>query len=595
VVLKVLNPRLQDSLEKKLKNQNALFISKKNFSIMKKIFWTLLAFLIIAVCHAQYSYQGVNSEAVSGKQIQNIVADNNGNVFVTGKFDYSLTLGLFTLTNNLPSNAFVAKLSSGGTVLWAKAIKAVAVSGTSSSASIMAVTTDGAGNLYLTGSFSAKVVFDGITLSATKNGASYTGDVMTAKMSASGSVVWAKAEGTNMDDFCAGAGEMGRGIGLDGAENVYTVGQFVYQLFKNTGKCNFACNTAQSNTAVTCVHIVKYSASGGKVFEKKLFNSQATGSACGVISFAKNIRFDGSYFYISGQVAGSVSFGNTTINTGGEGIQNVFLLKMDINGNFVWVKSVSGGKNICYGVGNGLFVDNNEIYLSGIFYGGTVSFGACSLSTTASAGYLAKYDASSGNCLWARTAAINYGIVRDPEGNLVALIRSAAGGCCNFLTELKKISPVDGSTIDSTVATMDVSTTSVSCFSGLTRAPDGFIFSQNLTGSYDLGGTTVSSTGSSDMVLVKYTFPEPLAAQAGTLKTRLFSNLLVHPNPASDRITMRSNDNKILGNISIYDMSGRLIYKKFIGTSQTVIDLTKFSRGMYYVKSDQLSAKFMKQ
>jgi hypothetical protein len=480
-------------------------------------------------------------------------------------------------------------------VLWAKAIKAVPVSGISSSATINAVATDAAGNVYVTGSFSGKVTLDNLTLTATKNSTSHSSDEMTVKISATGVFVWANLEGTNLDDFCAGAVETGHGIATDGSGNVYAVGHLVSKLVRNTGNCNFACNTTQSNTAVTCVHIVKYSATGAKISERKYSNSQATGSACGVISFADNIRFGGDALYISGQVAGSVTIGNTTLNTGGESIQNVFLLKMDLNLNPIWVRSVTGSKNSCYSVGDGLFVDNNEIYLSGIFYSGTVSFGACSASTTSSTNYLAKYNASTGTCSWVAKDRIHYGFVRHPDGNIVALIRADVA-CCNFLTELKEISAADGSTVDSTVAVMDPNNTGVRCFSALVPTPDGFVFSQNVTGSYVLGGTTISSVNGGDFMLIRYTYPAaPLGADAAAIKTKPISNLIVDPNPASHQINILTTDKTIIGTISIYDMSRRLMYKKFIGNSQVVIDVSKFSSGMYYVKAGDLSVKFMKQ
>ena len=53
----------------------------------------------------------------------------------------------------------------------------------------------------------------------------------------------------------------------------------------------------------------------------------------------------------------------------------------------------------------------------------------------------------------------------------------------------------------------------------------------------------------------------------------------------------------MLGTVSIYDVSGKMIYKNFVGSSQTTIDVKNFSAGVYYLKSDQLQVtiKFVKQ
>jgi hypothetical protein len=73
--------------------------------------------------------------------------------------------------------------------------------------------------------------------------------------------------------------------------------------------------------------------------------------------------------------------------------------------------------------------------------------------------------------------------------------------------------------------------------------------------------------------------------------------LTAYPNPASNQITIRNNNHKMLGTVSIYDFSGKMIYKNFVGSSQTTIDLENFSQGVYYVRSDQSSStiKFVKQ
>ena len=77
----------------------------------------------------------------------------------------------------------------------------------------------------------------------------------------------------------------------------------------------------------------------------------------------------------------------------------------------------------------------------------------------------------------------------------------------------------------------------------------------------------------------------------------VYDKISLYPNPATNQITLLHNDHKILGTVSIYDMSGKMIYKKFVGSSQTTIDVKNFSAGVYYIRSDQLhtAIKFVKQ
>lgn len=73
--------------------------------------------------------------------------------------------------------------------------------------------------------------------------------------------------------------------------------------------------------------------------------------------------------------------------------------------------------------------------------------------------------------------------------------------------------------------------------------------------------------------------------------------LTAYPNPASNQVTIQTSNYKMLGTVSIYDVSGKKIYTNFVGSSQTIVDLKNFSSGVYYVRSDQLQAtiKFVKQ
>jgi len=92
--------------------------------------------------------------------------------------------------------------------------------------------------------------------------------------------------------------------------------------------------------------------------------------------------------------------------------------------------------------------------------------------------------------------------------------------------------------------------------------------------------------------------PALSTAQQGKINSATSSNkIILYPNPVSNQITIQNNDNKILGNLAIYDASGKMIYKKFAGNSQTTIDVKNFPPGFYYIRSEQsqVSLKFIKQ
>jgi hypothetical protein len=394
-------------------------------------------------------------------------------------------------------------------------------------------------------------------------------------------------------------------VTADNAGNVYVTGQIVSQVFMNTTVCNEIpggpiCTNATSKS-ITCPYVVKYSASGSKIWEKKFVNNGAlAGTSCWYNHpQGTDIRTDGTNIFVAGYFYGTVDFGTGPLSTGSETASNVFLIKLNGNGNTLWARSVTGQVNWTFGVGDGLLVDGNDVYVSGLFSSGTgsISFGTCSLPFTSPATFLAKYASSSGTCQWAvNPLGISYGVVRHPSGNLAMLRRGT-------FYSIREYSPLDGSLIDSTETPLaDTATGSAGGYPSFAGLPNGFVFSQMVTGSYHFGNLTVTASvpkgsGWPDMMLIKYTAPAPVSRKGNITPETRQPDLILYPNPATNQITLRNDDQKILGTVSIYDVSGQMIHKKFIGSSQTTIDVKNLPAGVYYIRSDQLQAaiKFVKQ
>jgi hypothetical protein len=559
---------------------------------MKKLFFSIAAILIIVVSNAQWSYVDVNSQPVR-KNLGPIASDNNGNTIITGQWENTITFGGLTLTNPTPhygsyNSVFVAKMSATETFSWVNAIYPQEIPTGVSIAHIYGANTDAAGNIYLTGSFSGKIKFGSTIISSTKNGNAFTYDIFITKISPSGAFLWANKEGTSYS--CNS--EYGRSVCADASGNIYLTGKMTQKVLKNVDTCS---------PCVPALYVAKYNTNGVKQWEKLFYNSQAAGSVCGESTHGTDIRSNGTDVYVKGDIYGSVNFGTVTLNTGSNTISNVVLLKLNASGTTVFAKSVTGDKNIGYAVGDGLFVDiNGDAYIRGIFYpGGTITFGGCSLTFSGLQGYLAKFN-SAGNCIWAGTYGTSYGEVPHPDGNLAMLLRRTGspypvGGWY----AIKELSPLDGSAIDSTeIPLADTATGSVGSYPSIAALPNGFIFTQMVYGTIHFGPLTITAAGAEDLVLIKYTTPPPPVARQGNIIPETSSNKIVlYPNPASGQITIQNNNNNLLGTVSIYDMSGKMMYKKFIGSFQTTIDVKNFSAGVYCIRSDQLQAtiKFVKQ
>jgi len=131
-----------------------------------------------------------------------------GDIYLTGNFTGNgLTFGaLPALNNSGQTDLFAAKYSDAGVAIWAKNYGGADYDyGTD-------ITTDAAGNIFLSGSFSSsEIIFDAETL--TSRGES---DVLVAKFLSSGDVDWAQSAGSLLYDE-------GKSIGAEG-NNVYFAG-----------------------------------------------------------------------------------------------------------------------------------------------------------------------------------------------------------------------------------------------------------------------------------------------------------------------------------------------------------------------------------
>jgi gliding motility-associated-like protein len=129
-----------------------------------------------------------------------LAADNVGNIYATGNYNTntSISFGTFALANGNTRNMYLVKYDGNGNALWAT--NALIASSTSAISNTPALgeylTTDNAGNVYVTGNyidtvqFGTQLLTDGLV---SVSGAAYSGNVFVAKYSSAGKPVWAKS------------------------------------------------------------------------------------------------------------------------------------------------------------------------------------------------------------------------------------------------------------------------------------------------------------------------------------------------------------------------------------------------------------------
>jgi uncharacterized delta-60 repeat protein len=148
--------------------------------------------------------------------------------------------------------------------------------------------------------------------------------------------------------------------------------------------------------------------------------SFAAGYGSGNNTYGKSVCSDSNgNSYVTGAFFGSsITFGTNTLSNAG--LTDMFVVKYNNAGNVQWAKS-SGASS--FDSGNSICVDKSgNVYVTGQF-GGTVSFGAYSLSTSGSLDmFVVKYDAN-GIIQWAKKAGgtnsdIANSVCIDTSGNI---------------------------------------------------------------------------------------------------------------------------------------------------------------------------------
>lgn len=334
-----------------------------------------------------------------------IVTDSSGNIYTSGSFsgtaDFDPGGGTYNLSSNGNEDIFITKLTAGSNFVWAKSI-----GGTNSDRG-NSIVIDKHKNLVITGYFQGTVDFDpGTGTSKLTSTGSY--DIFVLKLDSSGNFMWAKSMGgANYD--------IGYSITLDTYGNSYTTGYFegTVDFDPGTGTSNRTSNGGRD------IFILKLDTSGNYVWAKSVGGSGNDYGNSMVIDASGKVM-------ISGGFESTVDFdpGSGTANLTSSGSSDIYILKLDDSGNFIWAKSMGGSG---YEFSNSIAVDTSgNVYTTGLF-DGTPDFDPGSgTSTLVVAGpydiFISKLN-SSGNYVWAKGIGgtdndVGQSIIVDNAGNI---------------------------------------------------------------------------------------------------------------------------------------------------------------------------------
>ena len=360
--------------------------------IMKK---TFLLF-ILALCSIALFAQNLNwlwakqAGGISGDKGYSIAVDAYGNSYITGYFRESATFGTTTLTSSSDygSDIFVAKMDINGNWLWAKQ------AGGTDYDDGYSIAVDVNGNSYVTGYFYGSATFGTTTLTS-----SGSDDIFVAKLDINGNWLWAKQAGGTSYDY-------GNRIAVDAYGNSYVTGYF------KSSSCSFGTITLNSS-GYEDIFVAKMDSNGNWMWAKQAGGTSEDGGTSIAVDANGNS-------YVTGSFKESANFGTTTLTSSGS--WDIFVAKIDHNGNWLWAKQAGGTDN---NGGISIAVDaNGNSYVTGGFYGSSCSFSTITLINSSieySDIFVAKIDYN-GNWLWAKQAggtSYDYGegIAVDDNGN----------------------------------------------------------------------------------------------------------------------------------------------------------------------------------
>lgn len=510
---------------------------------------------------------------------KSITTDASGNIYMTGKFasttDFDPNAGTSNLTSAGMFDAFVAKYSAQGNLIWVKSFSGVnAVIG-------LDLAVDATGNVYAVGYFEGTVDLDpgAGTMNFTSNG---TDDAYIVKLDPSGNLIWAKTIGGPNYDSAAK-------IVLDYNGNLVIGGGFVSSMDMDPGP---GTSTLTSNGS-SDIFILKLNSSGDYLTSFHL-GSSSWESVAGIVIDASN------NMYITGDFSYTVNFdpngsGSNLVATGSS---DAYICKYDSDYQLVWARKI-GGIDQEY-TSDIALSSTGDVLVSGLFFATCdVDPGSGVVEYSPAPGFGNTFVVSldnNGNYNWSSNLGGTHftegmSLALDSEDNtfVSGIFRgtlqldvdyTATGNRDVFMVKLSPTgslltSMAFGGYTDEYVAGI--------CIDGNDNVFTTGHFAQDVDFDPGSGTTELVANGLWDIYLHKMA--------SGTVGIEQVSStaLTVYPNPSNSIITIESTF--ALETIQIFSLQGEMVMESTAAT----IDISSLSAGMYILQVNSGGTLFTKQ
>ena len=298
---------------------------------------------------------------------------------------------------------------------------------------------------------------------------------------------------TPQADWVHQYGRSVEGIHIDAVGNIFSVGRFT--------QTTFGSIPLNYQTGGNCF-LYKSDAAGNVLWAKQYAQTSSL-----PINVVTDVQTDAAgNIYIYGRFSETVEFGSTTLTS--SGATDLFLCKLDSNGNVIWAKKYgNSGYDIGYN-GNMEVDDNGNVYIGARFQV-SITIGSTTYNSAGAEDLIFMKINTAGNVVWSKKFGgigkdENHGIAIDASGNSY-YVGSFANTVAFGSTSLTATGSSDfyivklGPTGD-VIWAKKMNSTGSGTGIGIKLTDDGIVYvSGTFMGTLSFGGFSVSSSSSSNI------------------------------------------------------------------------------------------------
>jgi hypothetical protein len=548
---------------------------------MKNVLFILLLFGFPAV-YSQNTWQW-GRDATGVGESWAVATDTFGNIYAGGSAAAVSIFGTDTLTCTTMHDAW-AKFDSTGAVIWGGGVCGESV--------LINIATDLDGNLIVFGSIEG----DSIQIGGTSLHNIYSMSscqYYLAKISPSGSVLWALKDGNVVGHVFGGAGS----VTTDNSGNIYITSIYSEPVM------NIGSTTLTSAGSID-VFVAKYDPSGNLVWARSIGGSN--GDACTGIT----VTPDNSVYVSCTFSSPSITFGSYSFTNPYTGYRSL-IAKFSSSGDPLWAQDAGGSHGVDWY--SAISHDNSgNIYMAGVFADTSITFGSVTItrpfpgSVPKKATYLVKFS-SADTALWGQSIGsptrdlAGYAITTNNAGNtwISGSYLENADIASHTLVYTPGPDPMYIACFDSTGTVVE--------YNSLTSGGDdqAYMACDKAGNMYICGDYMASTTYPSFIIgpdTLGLAYERFFLAKYGPTRQVLPDRqnhielpgiTILSPNPAKDEMQIKCP--YLIRDVSIYSIMGKMIYNNQFAASTIQINVSAFQTGVYLVKiNGSILSKFFK-